>query len=85
MTGLTDLPKDVLWLILRHVVKMKWKESYESWNVPVTIKNGHFGPDYEMGHLMVSIAAVSKRMRTVLQSKCSWQRGSFKFRTGVFD
>jgi hypothetical protein len=82
MVSFNDLPKDVLWIVLQHVI-IHVSEKYLRLTL-LASEWEHFLFTTQMfpdrfittAHRMRDISLISKRVRMLLKSKCQWEKGS---------
>jgi len=87
MGQFSDLPRDVVWLILRRIIynypfgsKHNRKQLYARDYYFATIIERYF-----LSSLLQSLSMVSKSWRILLQSKCERERDLYRFVQGAFD
>ena len=84
MGSFDDLPIDIVWLILRHVLTVSygdrlrhyWERSdyFSVYDDGLVAIRG-----LQMCHHLLSLSAVNKRIRLLLQSKCWWSPFSYRY------
>ena len=90
MVTLTDLPADVLWLVMREVLLVFMSEQYP-WLERCVDDDLHlleecrwFFNDGPCAKFLIKLAKVCPKVRRILRSKTNFSETGFSFKKGVF-